>query len=350
MEFLASLRKLPEDAKGVGTALLMALSRNSRTGYPFGNPVSMERSHVSVVRSAPYWIAEKSDGIRVALCLTKTPGGECMSFLMDRTGKMYGFPVACQKAYYANSLFDAELVWDSALDQHVLLVFDVGGARGDSAVARQPYSDRLRLLRECFPGVAPPSADAAARMELLKQKVILAALPGVVILSKAATRMEDVASAGDLARQPRHHASDGFILTPENESAPPPGTAWKILKLKTVHTVDLLWDRNDLWYGEYEQLHTIGSLPLSDGLPPVVFDKAAFAGVPQGSVVEISPTMAPDGSVIALEFQRQRPDKDTPNNVVTMTRTLKSVGDAVLLEELFAADDDGDDGDDAMES
>lgn len=343
MDLLASLRKLPEDAAGSATALLMAMSRKSRSGYPFGNPVSIERSHVEAVRSTEYWIAEKSDGIRVALCLTKTPAGECLSFLMDRTGKLYGFPVACVKSYYSNSLFDAELVWDAALGQHVLLVFDVGGVAGDHAVSRQPFSTRMKVLQDCFPSAAAQLAagsDPAARTDLLKRKAILSMLPKVTLLSKAAARLRDVASAEDLRRADagRTHASDGFILTPENEGAPPPGTAWKTLKLKTTHTVDLLWDRDDLWYGEYDQLHTIGTLPLTD-LPPVSFERSSFASVPRGAVVEISPELRGDGSAIELTFKQTRPDKDTPNNIVTVTKTLKSVGDGVVLDDLFADDE-----------
>jgi hypothetical protein len=45
----------------------------------------------------------------------------------------------------------------------------------------------------------------------------------------------------------------------------------------------------------------------------------------------------PLGTGFALQYMRLRPDKEGPNNVQTIKRTLQSIMDGITQEELFQA-------------
>jgi hypothetical protein len=126
------------------------------------------------------------------------------------------------------------------------------------------------------------------------------------------------------------YATDGYILTPEGEPTCQPGTATQIFKVKECHTMDFLWSGNMLWYGDHKDLFPITGLQLA-------FQASQLAHVGNGTIVEMSPQQAKDGKVIMLHFTQSRPDKDTPNTYMTVTRTLQSILDALTLDAIQKA-------------
>ena len=126
------------------------------------------------------------------------------------------------------------------------------------------------------------------------------------------------------------YGTDGYILTPEGEPASQPGTAAQIFKIKECHTMDFMWSGNMLWYGDQKDLFPVSSLQLQ-------FRPEQLKHVSNGTIVEMSPQQAKDNTVIMLHFSQERPDKDTPNTYMTVTRTLQSILDALTLEGIAAA-------------
>jgi hypothetical protein len=341
-EFFEKLPPANADARGAAMGLLASLGRTSRSKYPFGNPVSIERRHVPLVSRTPYWLAEKTDGLRVCLVLAQTPASTSaplVAVLLDRTGKAANVAIAGPDIYFAGSVFDGELVWRPSTRDFALLVFDVAACAGDSGeVGSKPYSVRRAQLDLTFPKtcVVTPDARGSLVSKGFLVGVPMPSLPTLHILSKNAVPLSSAAKLLE-ALPTLPHASDGFVLTPDLAPAPPPGVAWDVFKVKRVHTLDLLWSGGQLWYGNADQLVALGSLALPD-LPTPTFDASEFAHLRSGTVVEVSPETSGGSSSgwkgLKLLFLKPRPDKDEPNNVTCVTLTLKSVLDNVQLKDI----------------
>jgi hypothetical protein len=160
-DFLDSLQPACADGERIVNAFLEEHGRLRGNGYPFGNPVSVEKRHVDDIRRSRYLVAAKTDGIRLALVLASgltSPrmegvgmrNHEC-AFLVDRMHKMYAFPCSAEAALFKGTLVDMELVWDPTRQCLVLLAFDIAVVEGDGNVAYDPLTSRLSTLATMFP-------------------------------------------------------------------------------------------------------------------------------------------------------------------------------------------------------
>jgi hypothetical protein len=309
-------------------------------------------------------VAAKTDGVRVALAMTRgAPTStdtnrqhEC-AFLIDRTNKMYSFPCSAEVCLFNGSLFDMELVWSEASNCFVLLAFDVAVIEGDNNVENDPLSSRLRTLAAVFPddlqiairGALPEGPDATgvgkdadgARTHLIASGFVVSELPGVSIAAKQMRRLQ-VGGREDGAPRPVPGESalpcDGYVLTPDRDSAPRPGTAWSVFKVKASHTIDLLWAEGKLWFGDGDSLFDIATL-VSNAL--AITWQAPPSGIPPQSVVEMAPTItsADDGSEASqlhLAFVSIRQDRDVPNNHICILGSINSVRDGITLATIEA--------------
>jgi hypothetical protein len=345
MEFLATLNKVSDP--GPVLRVFRKYGRfNQRTQYPFGNPVSISRAHLDVLPRTQYWITDKADGVRVCLVLTRCPlSGLCASYLMDRRGHVYGLPVVCDASYFDDSMFDCELVaaLPGAAAQVLLLAFDVSVLCGDETVGEEPLSARLHELAQVFP--APGTGASPLQIGCSVPGVALAPKPMVPLGGPAwgVHKSHPDAAAGSPpppappampALPPVPYSTDGYILTPEAEGAPAPGATTSILKVKTEHTLDLLWVGADLYLGP--SAHHVSVTTITDpDLPPVAFNPREFAGVPSGAIVEVRPATA-HGS-LWLSLVRVRTDRTAPNHMKCVLATLRSALDVVTLEDVLAS-------------
>jgi len=85
-----------------------------------------------------------------------------------------------------------------------------------------------------------------------------------------------------------------------------------------------------LWFGDQTDLFPAQHLGLA-------FQPQQLGGVRNHAVVEMVPQTNKDGQVVMMHYLQERPDKDTPNSYVTVTRTLQSVRDNVTLESIGEA-------------
>jgi len=271
--------------------------------------VSVAQCHLDVLCSRRYWVTDKSDGVRACLVLCRSPS-TFVSVLVDRKGGMFAVSVQADEALFAGTVVDAEVVHGHD-GGFVLLLFDTCCVAGRREVEHEPLSVRLKVLRE----------------------VVCLALsfrrPGVAVVTKPMFDLAD--SAGLAAHMARlGYETDGYILTPDSDDASPPGTAPGILKLKTDHTLDFLWADGMLWFGDQTDLFPAQHLGLA-------FQPQQLGGVRNHAVVEMVPQTNKDGQVVMMHYLQERPDKDTPNSYVTVTRTLQSVRDNVTLESIGEA-------------
>ena len=325
--------KVMGDSKAVRAAFARYGRLNQRTQYPFGNPVSIERGHLPALTRERYWVTDKVDGMRACMVLTTDPAtGAGLAALMDRRGTLYGLPVACDGAYFDDSIFDCEVVVSSG--RTTVLVFDTCVICGDDSVGAGPLSARLKELAEVFPtglDIAPTRTQIAA------------GVPGMVFVAKPMTPLGGPAwgPAVPVFRvgAPKSFPgfpTDGYILTPDGEGSPPPGTATTTLKVKTAHTLDLLWIDRDLYFGPGSNQVSVRTISQPD-LPAVGFEPREFAGVPDGSVVEVEPVPVDgDPGALRLALVRNRPDRTAPNHMKCVLSTIRSALDNVSMEDVVA--------------
>jgi hypothetical protein len=352
----------PADAAHAANVCLMRYGRGRGGGggggnhsaaarYPFGNPVSIEREHVAHVRMTPYWVAEKSDGVRVALVLTRTPGARTpVAVLLGRDDAASLLEVTCHAHFFNDSVFDAELVpyggGGGGPDALLLLVFDAAVLAGDASVAHLPLSERRAVLDAVLPSQVV--GDAAARATAVAELRIVAADAAVHVVAQPMlplfgpryrrdAALDDVAALHAALR----HASDGYILTPEDAPAALPGTAPAVFKLKTVHTLDLRWNAGELWYASGDDdfpLHGIAAAaPFLAAARTADALWARLRDVAPGAVVEVGVHVGGVGgdAAVYLSFERVRVDRAGPNQTLCATRTFASARDAVTLADVL---------------
>jgi hypothetical protein len=300
-------------------------------GFPFGNPVSIERRHVPIVAAQQYWAAAKTDGIRVAIgfcgdneacgvSVTEKPSNQTQTprqaIIRTRAGVTRGLTLRAPAVLFKGTLLDAELAMQN--ETPVLLVFDVamfGGVRCD----RLPLHRRLEVLRDICAGIGP---GVGAFVPMVPKDM--------VALWKWTAGAE---SHDGNVRIPTHDCpTDGVILTPENEPCADPGTAYSVFKVKPVHTLDLWFVDDALTFGNAGDMMAVASLR-----PTVTL--RGLHDIPRsvrGCVVEMAVDAVTDTEII-LTAMGCRPDKTTPNNAECVWKTLASAADVVTLADVMHA-------------
>ncbi len=274
--------------------------------YPFGNPVSAETWHVGVVADTAYALAHKTDGVRAALCLG-TVRGMRVAVAMDREGTLFDLPGTQAPSY----------VWDGTLVDCELL-----GAPG----AVQCVGFDAALLA----GLRCASESLTERLQSMRMLLEQVTMPGVALQVK---RMVPLVPGARDRLGPSPWPSDGFILTPEHHAPPGPGTAEHIIKVKEVHSLDVLWTDggpSSLWFGD-----GAGTVALSTLRPEVqVLDMPPATAVAAGPIIVELAVVSVQKHKLELRYLRTRPGKSVPNNARCVRRTLLSAQDPVSLRTL----------------
>lgn len=306
MEFLTKLEPVFGALKDAVMETLRRAGRLTPHKYPFGNPVSIERCHLPILKSVKYWITEKTDGTRVCMLFTETSKAVPVAVMMDRVGNIYGLPVSCDPELFQGSIFDAELL-RNVDGTYTIHVFDVAMLEGE-VLRHEPLSDRLQLIEDVLEGT-----DVT--------------IEGLKLVCKRMFPLSDLDGFKSYV-ETHGHESDGYILTPEKEQAALPGTAWSVYKIKTIHTIDLLWVDGQLWYGSGEELLRI------DGLPDwhISVESSDLSKLRSSSIVEFAVYI--QDKQLQLKLMCERPDKAVPNNALCVMRTIASIKDAVTLADL----------------
>lgn len=343
MNFIYTLPPASETLVSAVRACLKRCGRGAGVlgAYPFGSPVSIRRSDVSRIRSSRFWLADKTDGVRVCLVLTRTSDGSAVAALLDRSGNMYGVAVRALATCFDGCVFDAELVATQLPsaefvpgDVFALMVFDVGMIDGEADIAQAPLSTRLSAIQSCMP--AQPVIEAEAQSIATAEGIIFSQHPQLHFLRKimlplfgpARATAEEIKTMQSVLS----HRTDGFILTSENDGAPRAGTATNVFKVKTLHTLDLLWMRNKLWYANCDD-----QLPFEELAEAATWDAApalaALAAVPSNTIVEIGLSL-PEQKLV---YVAAREDKTAPNQSVCVHGTLASARDSISISDLICA-------------
>ena len=314
---------------------------------PAPQPVSLERRHLPLLREHAYIIADKSDGVRMCLFLTRTADGRDHAVLVDRKLSLYQVHVAALRRCFDGSLFDGELMWTTGPDGthwQTFLVFDAVAWRGDNGeIGQQPLTKRLELIRHTFDlGSEEIIGADAAQIKAKEGKIICGGnAHGLSFRPKQCFPLEMLPT---LLRHIQHlpYQSDGLVLTPVDEPVRT-GTHETTFKVKWKHTLDLQANptTKQLLLGAGGIAHNERMDLLNVGLPETVVPSATFwADLKDNLVTSDSPVSVIVECSLAqtsgqLGFVAIRRDKSHPNSMRTAERTLRSMMDNIGSEELL---------------
>ena len=270
------------------------------TGYPFGNPISIDaRHHLDIIKSKQYWATPKADGERGALVLSSLPNGDMGSAIVTRSGDTWAIPhLSAPAEFFNGTIVDCEIIGD------IVILFDVSRIAGRPA--SHLMSRRYRALQSMVKSLSCPSA-------VFMTKDLVPVGPGV-----------------ELPTFP--FPADGIILVPEDLTS---GTYrrgitdWNVFKLKDVHTIDFAMHDGVLLFGDIDPLQNV------DVLAPDVHVVLPSTLITNG-IHEFYVTEYVQGVSITLTYKCPRLDKAWPNSTMCVHRTLTSVAHNVTWADIQA--------------
>lgn len=308
---------------------------------PVDNPVSLDREGLRRLQQENYIVAYKADGTRYLLVLTLYQGRP-LAALVDRAGKTFSLHVQTQWSHFQrNSVFDGELCSIDNQNQH-FLVFNALMDQG-LQLLDLPYPQRLQYVQTNFPA-HPLSAEE-------KRSTTSYIVP-------LAPHLHFVTKEWDFARNMRamlrnvtpRYVTDGFVLTPVDQPVVS-GRNPALFKWKHTHPIDVrVVVQNKAMQIQVDDHGT--PVALKTILPHIEFVptddwNTLYAGWLLYDQILSTPTCVfnqvvemkcvPSRQGFLLEYMRLRPDKEGPNNIQTIKKTLQSIHDAITQEELFEA-------------
>lgn len=280
--------------------------------FPGPNPVSLDTTHFSRLAAEPYYVCEKTDGVRfIMLCCAADMHDRRANLcvIVDRALTMYLLPIQhWPRAVYQGTLLDGELAWNRQRRRWEYLVFDAVCVSGipvlnGTLVDRMAAVHRIvRVYAEASRGAPPDAVDIGVKNFVSCSK-----------LAEFEAALPQLRARYDI---------DGMILTPA--LAPVSyGRHLGMFKLKSGsrHTVDFL----------------VGA----DGRQLSVFDNGAHVTV--GALFPGDPA-APPGSIAECALASPnttlwtvvtlRTDKSTANDMYTYQKTMLNMREGLTIDSI----------------
>jgi hypothetical protein len=318
---------------------------------PVDNPVSMDRTNIEYLKQEDYMVAYKANGTRYLLILTMYDR-KPLAAMVDRAKAMYSTLIyATADHFKKNSVFDGELVLNqSNTSMYEFLVFNCLMAKGQRC-AENSYRDRLDKVAAHFTSTLVD----AGRREAMASMFILSRIHSLHLLRKEVEAMQNIRSF--IRSVTPRYGYDGFIFTPVNRPVQP-GRQESLLKWKSDNTIDVtletryidnqwtpvevLMEHNKGQLGSIGEIGTILFDMHTDRIQDILYGRFVYSRIFEppsqpivfSSIVEASCQCSSDKTIV-LRYCRSRQDKDTPNNKVTIQRTLATIRDNIQLDELF---------------
>ncbi len=272
--------------------------------FPGANPVSIERRHFQQLSRERYYVAEKSDGIRYLMYCTCFEG-DAVTVLVDRRWQMFVVKADVPPTLSElGTVLDGELAANTQQKRSVFLVFDAVVVGGDS-VHRSAFHHRMQAVTRALGTETGVGLPVHVKHFFALHK----AWPEFL-------RHLQQASAA--------FRTDGVVLVPDAQGVRT-GRHDSMFKCKPTqqNTVDLEVTGVDgvLYLAAFSR--TKGLVPI-DLLPVQSEKELALSG---GEIVEC-----------AYKSERWHPlfvrdDKDKPNDVYTLERTLVNIEEGIDLTE-----------------
>jgi hypothetical protein len=314
--------------------------------FPGCNPVPVDRETLHHLGMHEYVVAYKTDGVRYMLLLTLRPDGAPIALMIDRALIMYEIEVWGNEHFFTKgTLLDGELTWDSLEERSlVYLVFDLIAAGGERYV-HHSFADRLQVIHNTIFRVWNRSIDIQQCVSEENRIVCQQVAP--VPIQFLPKHIVHAANVDDLWRRRREspYRMDGLLFT-RKDAKVSSGSSLTMLKWKTDATIDLACSGGDsvnaLFMNSDSRPDLVPLLHLTHCSFTLVANKITqHASTPQPSgvcIIEYSVNAtraAPDATVaVTLVPVRERLDKNSPNSVKTVDKTIRGTLDVVTFAEL----------------
>lgn len=282
------------------------------TFLPCCNPTSLLKHNVATLQSQPYFVGEKTDGVRMFLLVGFTRNSEEeYSVLIDRAYRMYRVALEAPAEMYCGTLLDGEYI--EASNRYVL--FDAIASRGYK-YSQQTHSRRIAEVRR--------------------------AASSITFLSPALTLSVKSWYPFHQTDEWRHlktiNDCDGLIFSPENYALKA-GQHPYVFKWKSDHTLDFVLSvhRDDT-----SRRHP--RLFFTDRGVPVDATHHGFVLVRSGELYELAIDRVPclvecsidivDATSMHCHVVRLRTDKTTPNDLRTVRSTVRNIQESITFTSL----------------
>jgi hypothetical protein len=282
--------------------------------FPCPQPVSIERKDFDKLKQHEYFVAVKNDGIRYVMFFTTDKHDRKLCILCDRNMKFSTIKVTVDDNLYHNTLFDGELIEENGSFKFV--IYDAVCLCGNH-IGKNPFESRLAEIDYCVTTLIKPFENT------------------ISIETKPFYKKSDFNTF--LEQQYNVESKiDGIIFMP-NKIPVLTGTQFSMFKWKTNHTVDFLIKQN----GEDLEAYVYNKNELTK-----------FANVKhdtdEGKIFiekfySLNPNME-ETCILECLFVKEkqnftplliRTDKNYPNSLRTVERTLYNADENVILDEFI---------------
>lgn len=275
----------------MGEALLNFIQeswKSDGTRFPGPQPVSIERRHFSLLKRQPYFICEKTDGVRHLLASTEEG-----VFLVNRAFFIEPVKIRVPK----DTLLDGELVKTKA-GKSLFVVHDAVRVKGENLTS-QPLNYRLDAARKVIKGIIK---TAQAPFEIRVKNMHLWGSERLPALDTY------------------EYETDGLVLTPINEPIRM-GTHETMFKWKPKGRITIDFELRkgyELWVQDRGNPYKEAELHI----------KNKRLDLPDGTIVECG------YGDLGFFVEKVRTDKTYANNRRTYFRTMINLREDIQVGEL----------------
>lgn len=184
--------------------------------FPCPQPVSIERKDFVKLKNYDYFVGVKNDGVRYIMIFTTDRNNKKQCILCDRNIKFYSIDVSGDETLFNGTLFDGELINDKFIVYDSVLICG-------NRINKQSYSTRLAEIDMCIRTLIRPFK-----------------FNNLDIIPKTFYRLSDF-SKFIKEEYDTNNSKDGLIFMPEKLPVMN-GTQFSMFKWKPAnkHTVDFL--------------------------------------------------------------------------------------------------------------
>jgi hypothetical protein len=324
-------------------------------------PLNISRKNLKALQKDPYFVTEKSDGVRYLLFVLPAAavpsvaasagaGADgAVAVLMDRSPKLY-LPVGAAetgRALGVGTALDGEIVMNLATKQSVFLVFDVLALDG-TPCSQRPFEERLTCLQgpvsERIASLSVHQQQPAQQQPLrLVEKRFVPKAELRSLLGKMAVK-DGHRVYQDRENKWRCHKSDGLIFQPNLPYLF--ATDVNLIKWKWPELTSI--DLNAILVNEPGDIGGVGLLALGNDGSMVDCTKRGRSRVGLGDFDTLRIRADIEDSLSSTciaevaycpqvglwTYFHMRPDKSSPNHINTALSILMEQAEAISIEEL----------------
>lgn len=272
--------------------------------FPGPQPVSIERVHFKTLKSSPYVVCEKSDGVRNTLVCIEFEGKRA-AVLINRAMEMRFVSMSFPKSAQKGTILDGELVGDTFMIYDSVIV-------GGEDVRNLNFIQRILSAEKFVKGTMKLSKDP------------------IKIKTKTFFPLENFKSFQKDFLPKLDYKTDGLVFTPVKDPIRI-GTHETMFKWKPrdQNTIDfqLKW-RGNKW-GLYIQEK--GSLFFESEITPNMIHEDFAEWLIEDAIVECQYMF--EDTPIWWKPIGIRPDKTFPNSRRTFYRTLVNIKEDIQMDE-----------------